>query len=110
QGQGQQQQWGEGSSTSRGPSPFRFPARDGGDAGNSNSGNAPFLFPQQQRHRSKSDNALEPPGWDTSYVQQQLQHQSNDGNSSALGLDLDNANDDQGALGSGSSTNSMNTG
>ncbi|KAF6755408.1 krueppel-like factor 16 [Ephemerocybe angulata] len=107
--------WGSEASSSRQPSPFRFPARGPNDGGsnpgaefnNSISSNPgqPFLFPQQQRHRSKSDNALEPPSWDNTYVQQQLRQ----GNNSALELDLDNNNAaDDTALETGSSTTSVN--
>lgn len=108
-----------GASTSRQPSPFRFPARGQNDnsvnqglgfntipAANNPNSNAPFLFPQQQRVRSKSDNALEPPSWDTSLAQQQLRQQ---GDSSVLGLDLDASSSgavDDTALGTGSSTTS----
>ncbi|KAF5342650.1 hypothetical protein D9611_002022 [Ephemerocybe angulata] len=107
--------WGSEASSSRQPSPFRFPARGPNDGGNNpgaefnnsinNNPGQPFLFPQQQRHRSKSDNALEPPSWDNTYVQQQLRQ----GDNSALQLDLDNnsAADDT-ALDTASSTTSVN--
>ncbi|RXW19608.1 hypothetical protein EST38_g6245 [Candolleomyces aberdarensis] len=108
-----------GASTSRQSSPFRFPARGPNDntvnqglgfntipAVNNSNANAPFLFPQQQRVRSKSDNALEPPSWNTTLAQQQLRQQ---GDSSVLGLDLaasSNGAVDDTALGTGSSTTS----
>ncbi|KAJ3548035.1 hypothetical protein NMY22_g1416 [Coprinellus aureogranulatus] len=117
----QQQTWvpsnASEASGSRQASPFRFPARLPDDASNNrhsdflgsvnNNTNAPFLFPQQQRHRSKSDNALEPPAWDANFVQQQLQQQGDD--NSALGLDIESAgNLDDNGMNTASSTSSVN--
>jgi len=90
---------------SRQNTPFRFPQRATAD--NSGFTNNPlsqqgegtnqgFLFPQQQRGRSKSDNALEPPAWDGTF-----------GNS-GLGLDINSSAVDDSALDVGSSTNQGN--
>ncbi|TFK18183.1 hypothetical protein FA15DRAFT_710095 [Coprinopsis marcescibilis] len=111
---GQRQSGPSEPSTSRQASPFRFPAQPNASSsqnnifsGNSNSnpqGN--FLYPQQSRGRSKSDNALEPPSWDHAFIQQQQLQQSN----SALALDLEvgSRGVDDGGLGTGSSSTSVN--
>lgn len=113
QGSDQQGNWlGTGGASQRAPSepssrqhsPYRLPAQlEPTSSQDSNYSNASseFLFPQQ-RTRTNSGNAA----WDP--AMQQQQHQS------GLGLDLDpmnqGANLDDVALGSGSSTTSMNMG